>query len=100
VDALTLDSGAVEAGNGAELEAPDFDPLCAGHTLRFRGLDYATTDPGPPEVVKIAVEACREVARRLHAHGVDHFAATRAWPEGAPSFEALVKGEVTKANAA
>jgi len=94
VDSLTLDSSTVEAGDSSELQASDFDPLCAGHSIRFRGLDYSTTEPGPAEVVKIAVEACRTVALRLHAHGVDHFAATRVWPRDAPRFDELVKGEM------
>lgn len=100
VDSLTLGSSTVEAGDSTELHAPDFDPLCAGHSIRFRGLDYSTTEPGPVEPVKIAVAACRTVALHLLAHGIDHFAATRDWPQNAPSFDELVKGERAKASAA
>jgi hypothetical protein len=98
-DCLTLDTGAVEAGDSSELRSPDFNPLCAGHSVRLQGVDYTTTDPGPPVLVKMAVEICRAVALRLHAHGLDHFAARRAWPEHVPSFEELVEGAPT-ANAA
>jgi hypothetical protein len=55
-------------------------------------VDYATTDPGPVDLAKPAIEACRAVALRLHAHGLDHFAARRAWPARMPPFEEIVKG--------
>jgi hypothetical protein len=92
-EALTLDSSVVEAGDDADLRSPDFDPLDAKHSVRFRGLDYFTTDPAPPELVKLAIEACRGAARRLFARGVDHFAATREWPQDWPTFVELVKAE-------
>ena len=98
--ALTLDAGAVEAGDDAELRAPDFDPLSLGHSLRFRGTDYGTTDAGPAELVELAIEACRAVALRLLAHGVDHFDVRRPWPDEVPAFEALVRGDSSRENAA
>jgi hypothetical protein len=91
-ESLTLDTGAVEAGDSTELRSPEFNPLCAGHSVRFRGVDYATTDPGPPVLVKLAIEVCRAVALRLHAHGLDHFAVRRAWPEQVPAFGEFVEG--------
>jgi hypothetical protein len=99
-DSLTLDSAAVQAGDSSELCSPDFDPLCAGHSVRFHGIDYTTTDPGPADLVKIAIETCRAVALRLHAHGIDYFTAMRAWPADAPPFADIVKGEAPTANAA
>jgi len=99
-DALALDSGAVEAGDDSELCAPDFDPLSPGHSAHLRGIEYTTTDPGPAELVRLAVETCRAVARRLLAHGVDHFTARRTWPLGVPAFSEIVRGEPTEASAA
>jgi len=90
--ALALGTGAVRSGDDAELRSPDFDPLDLEHAIRFRGLDYATSDAAPAEVQRLAVEASREVAGRLLARGVDYDAVTRVWPEGWPPFAAIVAG--------
>ena len=50
--------------------------------------------------MKLAIEACRAVALRLHAHGIDCSAATRAWPGEAPPFVDIVNGEATRKDAA
>ena len=84
------DSLMIDAGSDTELHSTDFDPLNEGHSVRFRGITYSSSDPGPEDLVKLAIEACRAVALRLHAHGISAFAATRAWPEGAPTFVDIV----------
>jgi hypothetical protein len=96
-DSLTLDSGAAAA---AGLHSPDFDPLCGGHSVHFRGVDYTTSDPGPAELVKLATETCRAVALRLHAHGIDHFTVTRPWPERMPAFDEMVRDPPSQESAA
>ena len=80
----------IDAGSDAELHATDFDPLNEGHTVRFRGRPYSSLDPGPDDLVKLAIEACRAAALKLHAHGISPSAATRAWPEGVPTFVDIV----------
>lgn len=99
-DSLVLDAAAVESGNDGEIRAADFNPLRAGHSIRFRGLDYSSADAGPEELVKLAVEACRAVALRLHAHGIGYGAVTRDWPKGIPAFADVVQGEVSITRAA
>ncbi len=99
-DALTLSSSAIERGDDADLRAKDFDPLREGHSVRFREIDYASGDPGPEELVKIAIETCRVVALRLFAHGIDDYAATRPWPKDMPAFADIVSGDVPRQNAA
>lgn len=84
------DSLIVEPGGEAELRSADFDPLNEGHSVRFRGIAYVSSDPGPDDLVKLAIEACRAVALRLQAHGILPSAATRAWPEGLPTFVDIV----------
>jgi hypothetical protein len=92
-DALMLSSVSVEAGDDAELHSTEFAPLREGHSIRFREIDYDTTEPGPEVLVKIAIEACRAVALRLFAHGIDYYAATRPWPSHVPAFADIVKGD-------
>jgi len=87
------DSLMIDAGTDAELHSTDFDPLNEGHSVRFRGISYSSSDPGPDDLVKLAIDACRGVALRLHAHGITLSAATRAWPEGAPTFVDIVASE-------
>ena len=93
-DSLTLDSSSSEEGGKAELHATDFDPLNEGHSVRFGDITCSTTEPGPEDLVKLAIEACRVIALRLHAHGLNSFVATRTWPEGAPTFVDIVKGAI------
>lgn len=83
-DSLMIDAG----GTGA-----DFDPLNEGHSVRFRDVTYSSTDPGPEDLVKLAIEACRAVASRLHAHGITPFAAILVWPDGVPTFVDIVARE-------
>ena len=89
----SADSLMIDAGSEAELRSTDFDPLNEGHSVRFRGMDYTSTDAGPDDLVRLAIEACRAAALRLHAHGIVPSAATRAWPEGAPTFVDIVASE-------
>jgi hypothetical protein len=86
----SADSLMIDAGGEAELHATDFDPLDEGHSVRFRGIAYSSSEPGPDDLVKLAIEACRAVALRLHALGITSSAATRAWPEGIPTFVDIV----------
>jgi hypothetical protein len=99
-DDLTLSPDAVNARDSSELHSPDFDPLCPGHSVRFRGVNYTTTERGPENLVKMAIEACRAAALRLHAHSIDYFTAMQAWPEGVPAFAEIVKGEAPAVAAA
>jgi hypothetical protein len=99
-DTLMLSSSAVVAGNDAELCSIDFAPLREGHSVRFREIDYSTPDPGPEDLVKIAIEACRAVALRLFAHGIDYHAASRPWPRHVPAFADIAKGDVARETAA
>jgi hypothetical protein len=39
------------------------------------------------------IEACRAVALRLHARGIDSFSVRRTWPEGLPTFIDIVASE-------
>ena len=84
------DSLMIDAGSDSELRSTDFEPLNEGHSARFRGITYSSSDPGPEDLVKLAIEACRAAALRLHAHGIRPSAATRAWPEGIPTFVDIV----------
>ncbi|MEP7120186.1 MAG: hypothetical protein ABJE95_04710 [Byssovorax sp.] len=74
----------------AEVLANDFNPLDEGHAVRFRGVAYSSSDPGPDDLVKLAIEACRAAALRLSAHGIASSATTRAWPAGMPTFVDIV----------
>jgi hypothetical protein len=89
----------VEAGDSAELYSPDFEPLDEGHSIHVHGRHYSTAEPAPPELMKLAIEACRAVALRLHAHGVDRSVVTRDWPKDRPAFADIVKGEPAKEGA-
>jgi hypothetical protein len=84
------DSLMIDAGSDTELHSTDFDPLNEGHSARFRGITYSSSDPGPEDLVKLAIEACRAAALRLHAHGISPSVAMRAWPEGVPTFVDIV----------
>ena len=92
-DSLIIDAGGTEADRGAELRSADFEPLHEGHSVRFRDTTYSSTDPGPQDLVKLAIEACRAAALRLHAHGITAFASTQAWPDGVPAFVDIVAGD-------
>jgi hypothetical protein len=89
----SADSLTVDAGSDTELHSTDFDPLDEGHSVRFRGITYSSPDPGPDDLVRLAIEACRAVALRLHARGIDSFAVRRTWPEGLPTFIDIVASE-------
>ena len=86
----SADSLLTDADDDTELRSTDFDPLNEGHSVRFRGVAYSSLDPGPDDLVKLAIEACRAVALRLHALGIASSAATRAWPEGLPTLVDIV----------
>jgi hypothetical protein len=89
--ALTRARGALRTR--AEILSPGFDPLCAEHTLCRDGTEYSTSGPAPAELRRIAVDACRVVALRLHAFGVDRGAVAQPWPKVRPSFASIVAGE-------
>ncbi|MFO0760864.1 MAG: hypothetical protein U0359_30585 [Byssovorax sp.] len=94
------------AGNLIADGAPDdiagasFQPLDRGHWIRFRGLEYRADDDGPAEVVAVALRACREVALRLHAAGLNDGAMRGEWPAGLPAFTDIVAGRNPGAAAA
>lgn len=90
----SADSLMSDTGNDIELRSTDFDPLDEGHSVGFRGITYSSAAPGPADLVKLAIEACRGVALRLHARVITPSAATRAWPESAPTFVDIVASEV------
>ena len=92
-DSLIIDAVGIAPGSDPELCSMDFEPLNEGHSVRFREITYSSTDPGPEDLVRFAIEACWVVALRLHAHEISPFAATRAWPDGIPAFVDIVTGD-------
>jgi hypothetical protein len=83
----------------AQILSPAFDLLCAQHTVRPGGVAHAVSTPAPAKIRSIAVDACRVVALRLHAFGVDRAAVAQAWPGERPSFASIVAGEPAWAEA-
>jgi HKD family nuclease len=87
----------IAAGIRRKLLVP-FDYFGLKDDVDYKAIKWQTTDPGPPELVRQAIEASRAVARQLLAHRVDRFDVTRRWPDGLPAFSEIVKDERSEAS--